>query len=61
MLPGQVTTAITFGYLNYNFELYMLSINNKYIIIVLKHHIHDSSSGELIKPQKAPKTPTNNL
>ena len=36
-------------------------INNKYIIIVLKHPIHDSSNGELIKPLKAPTTPTKNL
>ena len=36
-------------------------INNKYIIIVLKHHNHDSSKCGLIKPQKAPKTATKNL
>ena len=30
-------------------------INNKYYIIdVIKHQVHDSSKGELIKPQKAP-------
>ena len=34
---------------------------NKYIIIVSKHHIHQNSKGELIKPQKAPTTPTKNL